>query len=81
MDDVPQVQEYLSPAEAAAWLGLARPTIDRLMRRWRDTRGADGLRHARISSRCVRLARRDLTAYMAARSRPSSIFAGGQPNG
>ena len=67
-------QEFLSPDQAATWLGLARPTIDRLLRRYRDTRGADGLRHARLSARCVRISRRDLSDYMARRSRPSHFF-------
>ena len=76
----PITQEYLSPADAALFLGLARPTVDRLMRRWRDSRGADGLRHARVSARCVRLARRDLAEYMSRRSRPSHFFQDGGPD-
>jgi predicted DNA-binding transcriptional regulator AlpA len=74
-ESTPIDQDYLSPEQVARAVGLARPTIDRLLRRWRDTRGADGLRHARLSARCVRIARRDLDAYMAVRSRPSHFLA------
>lgn len=61
----------VSPVEAARLLGVSRRMVDRLTSDYRVSAGADGIGPVyQLSSRCTRLPRKAVLAWLERRRRP-----------
>ena len=55
---------YLRPKEAAVFLGVHRTHVDRQIRLFRETNGAQGLPYKKIGHRTVFISREDLVKHI-----------------